>query len=217
MTIFLYIRRIEQIINLHSSASPRDQRARLRQHGIKLLQHIHPGVQIGYGHHGKPLDESHKPLAFNSSHSQQFYALAFSWDCQTIGIDIEDAHRQPPVRALSERYFHPQEQAWCEQQGWDSQAFLQIWTRKEALLKADGCGLNFPLKSINTLATDWHSMSREGLILPNWDAMTIATHRNKAYIYSVAWQPIEPNNRHNNRYNTGQQHQVEHQANVVML
>jgi hypothetical protein len=60
-----------------------------------------------------------------------------------IGVDVEPTDR--PVHhpsAMAERFFSPAErQAWMES-GEDMEQFLRIWTRKEALGKALGQGLD---------------------------------------------------------------------------
>ena len=83
---------------------------------------------------------------FNISHSGTGVVCALSENC-TVGIDIEeikpldinDFTRQFTDRELS--LIHEAEDTYCE--------FYRWWTRKEAIIKADGKGLNIPLKEIN--------------------------------------------------------------------
>ena len=64
-----------------------------------------------------------------------------------VGVDIEQIRPVPDALELAREYFHPDEYeelsvAAFEQQ---AQAFLSIWTMKEAYLKATGVGLTAPL------------------------------------------------------------------------
>ena len=95
---------------------------------------------------GKPfLAKSHGDLHFNLSHTSDraLIALAFG---QEIGVDVEK-HRTMKCMELAEHFFAPGEvvqllaTAHEEQQA----AFFRCWTRKEALVKALGRGLLFPL------------------------------------------------------------------------
>lgn len=70
-------------------------------------------------------------------------AMAVLADGGRIGVDLEPTDR--PVHhpsAMAERFFSPAErQAWLES-GENMEQFLRIWTRKEALGKAQGLGLD---------------------------------------------------------------------------
>ena len=69
--------------------------------------------------------------------------MAVLADGGRIGVDLEPTDR--PVHhpsAMAERFFSPAErQAWLES-GENMEQFLRIWTRKEALGKAQGLGLD---------------------------------------------------------------------------
>jgi 4'-phosphopantetheinyl transferase len=82
---------------------------------------------------------------FNISHSDQYAVCAFSKE-YSIGIDIE---KIKPISLEFLRNFFNQDE-WAEmQEGENSQeSFYRLWTKKEAVVKADGRGLNVPLKEI---------------------------------------------------------------------
>ena len=104
-------------------------------------------LHFDHNHHGKPII-TNASLYFNQSHSQFAYALA--WSDQPIGIDIEPLTRQINFLGLAQRYFHPHEyQTWCDHQQCPT-FWLQIWTIKEAILKACGVGLRWSLREIDT-------------------------------------------------------------------
>ena len=118
--------------------------------------HLKPEqIQFGYSPLGKPfLNTNNAPssLQFNLSHSAQQMLVAVSAGSR-IGIDLEYAHRNLEALALSKRYFSPREQQLLSTSspGQSARLFLQLWTCKEALLKASGSGLR-DLDRIEVLA-----------------------------------------------------------------
>lgn len=72
----------------------------------------------------------------------QGMAVAVLADEGRIGVDIEPSDR--PVHhpmAMAERFFSPGERQLWRDGGENAEQFLRIWTRKEALGKAQGLGL----------------------------------------------------------------------------
>lgn len=55
-----------------------------------------------------------------------------------IGVDVESTSRTADIAGLSRRVFSESEQAQVHTGGRD--AFFTLWSQKEALLKALGCG-----------------------------------------------------------------------------
>lgn len=103
-------------------------------------------LEFHYGPEGKP--ELAGAPAFNLSHSGGWAALAVA-EGSRIGVDIE-AHR-PVEPAVAERFFSPAERAALEPlegKAWH-RGFFEIWTRKEAFVKALGLGLYRPLDSFD--------------------------------------------------------------------
>jgi 4'-phosphopantetheinyl transferase len=100
---------------------------------------------------GKPelvTEAQNRPLHFNLSHSRNIALLALSIDTE-LGIDIEDL--RPIEPEVAENHFSQNELAALsslEGEGW-LQGFYHCWTRKEAILKAEGVGLNLPLYSFD--------------------------------------------------------------------
>lgn len=87
-------------------------------------------------------------LTFNLSHTNRIGLLAIA-DGLVVGADVEDI--RPIERQIAEHYFSAQEQAalrslteadWLE-------GFYNCWTRKEAILKAEGIGLNVRLDAFD--------------------------------------------------------------------
>lgn len=104
--------------------------------------------------HEYRLDKNNKPFIkdwryFNISHSGQLVALAYG--DQVIGIDIEEI--KPIEAGLFQQYMHAAERAWID----DAlppdalSRFYSVWSKKEAVLKADGIGILHDLQALNTL------------------------------------------------------------------
>ena len=79
---------------------------------------------------------------FNLSHSGDKVVLLT--DEQAVGVDIERI--EPYSRAVAQKVFTMSERAWLAQQSTDK-AFFQLWTGKEAVMKALGLGFQLPPES----------------------------------------------------------------------
>lgn len=100
--------------------------------------------------HGKPYLKDHSYIAFNHSHSQNFYALALSQTVKEIGVDVEELSRKVRFDALAQHAFHPEEYASWQQLDCDPEYWFKVWTTKEAVLKAHGMGIRMNLSELNT-------------------------------------------------------------------
>ncbi len=106
-------------------------------------------LQLSTAEHGKPrLLGLAAPLYFNLSHSGGMALLALS-RVAPVGVDIEMRQPIPDVEALALEHLTAAEWAAFAQRSCSAdpaalqreRAFLRLWTRKEACLKAWGCGL----------------------------------------------------------------------------
>ncbi len=126
---------------------------RLRQLLAPLL-HISPAdIEFSAGADGKPQlagAAAMSGLCFNLSHSADLGLVGWSWR-RDIGVDVEVWRAMRDAAALVQRYFSPAEaNAWESlPQGLREQAFFNLWTRKEAYVKALGRGLTLPLDSFD--------------------------------------------------------------------
>lgn len=109
-------------------------------------------LRFGKGAHGKPLllDTHGQPTAspaFNLSHSGPFAVVAVDERAGAIGVDVE--YHRPGRRfdALAVRHFACAERQHLAAQDTTARAacFYDIWTLKEAYIKARGAGLSMPL------------------------------------------------------------------------
>lgn len=89
--------------------------------------------------HGKPA-LLNREIEFNASHSGDLVALAFARGAP-VGIDVEHRRRLGDALALAERYFSAEELAIVRAAADTDDAFLTIWTAKEAIVKASGKGI----------------------------------------------------------------------------
>jgi 4'-phosphopantetheinyl transferase len=93
---------------------------------------------------GKPfIENSH--FYFNISHSGEYIVCAIS-DESEVGIDIQ-IHKNLNIKPY-QRHFTENE--WQRLITFDdnSKAFCRLWSQKEAIMKADGRGLDIPLNTI---------------------------------------------------------------------
>jgi len=94
---------------------------------------------------GKPIYKN-LPIHFTSSHSEDLVVVAFS-RTQEIGIDIE-FKKDIDIEILKD-FLHLQEQKILQKSKTTSALFYSLWTKKEALLKASGVGINADFKTID--------------------------------------------------------------------
>lgn len=103
---------------------------------------------------GKPQLERHA-LSFNLSHTG---AVAVVATCRgsVVGVDVEMAGRLRDLDGLAGMVMTP-----CEQAGFATLpkdlrqiVFMRVWTRKEALLKADGRGLTYDPRKVEVGTDD---------------------------------------------------------------
>lgn len=99
---------------------------------------------------GKPFCKSHKGIYFSISHSGDFFAVAI--DEKEIGIDIEVFKN--PTEKLIDRVCSQKEKDLLLLSDNKEKTFTEIWTKKEAYLKALGTGIDRELKSVDTTCLD---------------------------------------------------------------
>jgi 4'-phosphopantetheinyl transferase len=113
----------------------------------KALEIEPSGVEFTYNSFGKPAVSG---IEFNLSHSGRLAVVAVS-RTREVGVDIERIDPSFAREQIPERFFSPSEiralRALPEQD--QLEAFFQIWTRKEAYVKARGEGLSIPLESFD--------------------------------------------------------------------
>lgn len=102
-------------------------------------------LELLRGEFGKPFLEAH-PVHFNLSDTKDAVLVALAH--RPIGADIETMHRQTDHERVAAHYFTPSEVSGILNAADGKQRFLELWTRKEAVLKACGVGLMDDLHSL---------------------------------------------------------------------
>jgi 4'-phosphopantetheinyl transferase len=100
-------------------------------------------------------DPALRDLDFNVSHSGALAAVAITRG-RRVGIDLEShAHRQG-IEELIPRIMGPREQALFRQVTGAAftRAFFDCWTRKEAIVKATGIGISYPVATLDIPTLD---------------------------------------------------------------
>lgn len=124
-------------------------RSILRQLLGEYLNCTPQAIELQYNAFNKPelAGQDTALLHFNVSHSHDWIIYAVC-EKYPVGVDIEYINQDVDVAAIAERFFHPGENQFIQSLTGDAQmaAFFRCWARKEALLKALGQGLSFPLE-----------------------------------------------------------------------
>jgi len=124
----------------------------LRQLLANYLQLKSEQVIFEYSDRGKPHIASwlnQDSLQFNISHSQNLALYAFNYQ-RIIGVDLEYIKDKIEYKQLAKRFFSNQELQLINSYPSEEQKtiFFQLWTAKEAYLKATGYGLSGSLDKI---------------------------------------------------------------------
>lgn len=100
---------------------------------------------------GRPERSDHPPgWCLSLSHSAGLAGCAVSPGAP-VGLDLEPKARRPQWQKVVSRWFSLQEQDWLLAAN-DSEAFLKVWTLKEAWLKATGRGIANNLRTLDISA-----------------------------------------------------------------
>lgn len=108
------------------------------------------------GPHGRPelRDPGRQRLRFNLSNTRGLVGLVVATD-RDVGLDVEDMARRTDAISVADRFFsaHEVEELKRLPPALHRQRFFELWTLKEAYIKARGLGLAIPLGSFSfTLA-----------------------------------------------------------------
>jgi 4'-phosphopantetheinyl transferase len=106
-------------------------------------------IHFDYHFNKKPYLSSHPWLYFNISHSEDFAVIAISRN--KVGIDIEYIAKDFDFTNLLPDIFDSNEVLAIENAISKKHTFYKFWTRKEALVKALGKGIDDDFKNIPSL------------------------------------------------------------------
>ena len=154
---------------------------------LSKLMGIKPkSIRIAVSESGKPFI-SDFDLTFSLSRTKNMFAFVIGKHDQIIGIDIEQIKPVIDFKNISLNYFSLEEHQWissfknAEDQ---KRTFFEIWTRKEALLKALGVGLSNDLMKVHVLEGE-NVLDLLGSQI-NCHSFKIDTVRKKEAIISIA-------------------------------
>ena len=144
--------------------------------------------QFTKNYYGKPTISNASltiPLHFNISHTDKLVVLAVTVD-QEIGVDVEYLLRSGKTLEIASSFFSPSEvqQLLTLPPEKQKDRFFDLWTLKEAYIKACGMGLSISLDHFS------YSFSPQGDI-----SISFAPERNDQAEYWQFWQ-IHPNDIH---------------------
>ena len=170
-------------------------RGRLRVALARYLSTTPERVSFKYQPRGKPelaAEWSGEAIEFNVSHSHELAVFGFCRD-RPLGLDVEHLREMKTYRELAQRFFAVDECQSMFALAGEQQptAFFRCWTRKEAMLKAFGTGLTFPLnKFVVTLGPDEPAqlLSLSGQPTTAADWWLESWQPTAGYISALAWQ-----------------------------
>lgn len=115
-------------------------------------------LAFGTGAHGKPFLNApahSRSLRFSLTHSGNLALVAVSLG-RDLGVDVEQVRPRADLEGFAARYFSPRERDALARvpPGNRLRAFLEIWTLKEAYLKACGDGLVRALDAFDVTVGD---------------------------------------------------------------
>ena len=121
--------------------------------------------------HGKPFLVGFPEIHFNLSHSHGAAVCALCRNA-AVGVDVEDMGRHTDL-SIAKRFFSSYETALVSKASGAEKRklFFDIWTLKEAYIKAVGKGLSIPLNSFSFNANETEiriTFSDSGQADPSW-------------------------------------------------
>lgn len=153
------------------------------------LQSMPQKIKIAFPHGGKPQIMNFQ-IDFNISHSKNNFIIGLTNTPDIhIGVDIEERKSIDAIDDIMLSYFHYDEREYINNASDITEKhfrFLEIWTRKEALLKMTGHGLVNNLNDINVAETSTE------IILPHTSTTSFCsdaylfTFRDSDLLYSIA-------------------------------
>lgn len=95
---------------------------------------------------GKPVLSDYPSIQFNLTHSHGRALIAIGRD-QKVGVDLEQVRREVDVVRLAKRFLSERDLTSIEHgdPAQRHERFLKAWVAREAVFKADGRGMTFPL------------------------------------------------------------------------
>ena len=107
-------------------------------------------LRFSYARYGKPRVDHADGVHFNLAHSGDIAVLAIGKEAP-VGVDVERARKDIYDRRAAALVFHESELQAIDESEDPDRRFVDIWTRKEAIAKVNGMGLQRSLASFSVL------------------------------------------------------------------
>ncbi|RCW92498.1 4'-phosphopantetheinyl transferase family protein [Winogradskyella arenosi] len=104
-------------------------------------------INLKKGKYHKPYLPQNPALHFNVSHSEDYAIMAIG-NCE-LGVDVEFVNEQFQYKDIIPAVCTEDEMDWIKKTSDSLETFYKIWTRKEALVKAMGTGINDDFKDMS--------------------------------------------------------------------
>ncbi len=126
---------LRRTLSRYADLSPADWRFTTNQYGKPSIENIDPQV---------------RKLSFSISHTRGCVACAITSNA-ALGIDVERIDQPLRVQEIADQHFSKEETASLRQYAEETQniRFVELWTLKEAFVKAIGVGLSIPLTFVS--------------------------------------------------------------------
>ena len=141
-------------------------------------------IRFVNGVNHKPLLQNEPNVHYNVSHSKDWILIAVS--PAEIGVDVEGIDPLFPFRDVLLHSFSLPERAAIERSNASLHLFYQLWTRKEALVKATARGIDAEFSTIPALDGQHQLNDAAGYSAP-WVVSSFAV--DAGYVGAVAYQP----------------------------
>ena len=139
----------------------------------RYLQQDPSTLQFHFNKYGKPYLQTSSNIEFNLSHSNNLALLAIGQQ-YPLGVDIEYFSQRPFID-IAKIMFSPNELEYLNNASPEQHTpiFFNIWTQKEAVIKACGIGLTYPTKTFDvSINTDNMLLLQDPVTQTSWQLHT---------------------------------------------
>jgi 4'-phosphopantetheinyl transferase len=143
-------------------------------------------INICLTDYGKPFIPD-TDLPFSISRAKNLFAFAIGESNQYLGVDIEQVKPEIDFMSITRNYFSASEQkliSSLKRRDDQKRTFFELWTRKEALLKAIGVGISGELRKVEVLEGE-NMLDLVGKQINN-HSFKVATSLQKEAMISIA-------------------------------
>ena len=189
MTLYLHVAAHTDVCRHFSELSLAERRKTLHAYVLAWLRRCmgvpaDADLRLGHNAHGKPYLRDLPHWQFNLSHSKRHIAIICGQTPHALGIDIESYPRT--IRpAVIEASLSAKEYAHYLNSAEPLRYWLQVWTLKEALLKAAGVGIQ---QDLRLLDTGFDGNKTQDSIVWQQQAYAHQSLSHEHYQCAIAWQ-----------------------------